>query len=932
MHRTLLLSIVLLTQVLAVNIAGQAPTNPSLTPNGVETFEAQTLGATPTGAFYTAVSSVTVIATTGASGNRAVTVADGLGGFQTPANMCLNPAAKVSFAFRFPAFTFGGSGNVARFGIGGTQAGIQVDGAGAVSSYSKIGSITNTASIPGITVAAGTWIHLSLSKIDCTGAGNYLIEFPDQGITAIQSNSAFSGSGITTVGTLVSASGTGGGISGLQLDDLTLTGFTTTACCPNHGSTETFDADTLFGAPTGPYTLDSASSNFVTNNAACHVQCFVATSKYSLDFTTTFCNSQQSITFQVRLTALPTSTTEIYAGISSVTGGISGANTAAPGQWLGIRFGSDGKVRAVDTATSQTNEILFAQAYNANTWYEVHVGNLRCELANSSNSGVRSSADVTFNGETKTVTASAAFTNAATAFHYFAVGNAQTTPAPVQHYLDDLSFRTTQINGAVFADVTGLVGFDADATGQTVIARTDGGSRIHVYDANTLVANSNSIDTHCNRVDGVAALSSHVSFFQCNTAGLVTTMSLRSNNLGDPNFGSICTSGDFCYQDIDTQSSFGSSALAGDQTNQYQIMQIEAFPFDFSIGSLHGVNVVTVGWAFTDSTGAVGVVLYNYVNNELDDSDFVTTVLDASGHIPDQICTVRDINPAPNGDGNAGTADVHDYLYAASTSGTAKGYEIQYDLKFGINNEYKPTSLTTVFPGTSQTVHPLGIACGDNRFAVLTSSKLLVYNRGSSTASVTVSISGTVPPRGLAMSRDGKWITYVADTNWHVINAATGNETGTGPIPAGTFHSMRMQGAASRLLIGTTQKIGGYPIYPITTGTEQTFDDRDYGLNRSLAGGAAGAQGGGISGSKGEQFIWFLVSTALASLAGWFLTGGNVTDGKVAPGNPAIIGILGYLGMWAGVIYWAPFYWWIPTLLPIGGLAFMLFAPKVRGS
>ncbi len=361
------------------------------------------------------------------------------------------------------------------------------------------------------------------------------------------------------------------------------------------------------------------------------------------------------------------------------------------------------------------------------------------------------------------------------------------------------------------ATVSNLVGFDVDPAGTTAIARTDGGQFIRVYPAGTL-SDPASKDTDCNRSHGVATMSNHVAYFDCDGDGAVHQVEIRSPSLNSPNKPSLCNDAGFCVEDIET------SELEGDQGEQFNLAILDRLPIDYSnnVNGFGDGDAVYVGMAFADSDGRIGVWTTTMLNNQDDRSEAVAVGI--ATQTPDAICSHRD----PNG---------NTYLYGSSSQSNVQGFRVGFNFQgsaqFGTANVI-PT-MTQVFPGSASTAGPRGVDCGDNKLAILNTGKLTVWNRtsGGQSSAPHITISGltNVPVRGVAMSSDGNWVAYANAGMWYILSANTGEVGCSGVLPSGTFQDMELHGSASSFWVATSTTIAVYSTFDCTTGEDVIFDN-----------------------------------------------------------------------------------------------------------
>lgn len=448
-------------------------------------------------------------------------------------------------------------------------------------------------------------------------------------------------------------------------------------------------------------------------------------------------------------------------------------------------------------------------------------------------------------------------------------------------YVDDIEISggTADIASSQSISVSNLVGFDVDPSGTTAIARLDAGNNVSSYSAGTLASSPTVIETNCNRFHGVAALRDYVSLLHCvaGDAGDVDQLQIRTSSLATPSFDA-CTGGSFCTANLNDED------LAGPQDDQLEITGMDAYPFDYSVASDAG-NAVYAAWGFSTLDGRAGVMTYVWRNNFPDNTNVALVTVDPSGGVTDQVCTTID---------NDGTS----YLYTASDNSNVRGYRVDFDQQSGsvINAPTLDVSLAQVFPGTASTSGPIGVACGEGRFAALTPTTVSVWDRGSNSP-VFPAITGLAGTSsgGVALSDDGEWLAYLDTDGVHVLVADNGTEVALLTPPAGTFRGLELHGAGSYAWVATSDNIARYDIYQSTTGQDTAYDPTPVPppptttTTTSTVGGVL--LGESINRASQESG---LSTTAIGALVGLV--------GILVAASLAAVGLGLVLGLWGGVV------------------------------
>lgn len=496
--------------------------------------------------------------------------------------------------------------------------------------------------------------------------------------------------------------------------------------------------------------------------------------------------------------------------------------------------------------------------------------------------------------------------------------------------------------------VTDLVGFDVDATGKTVIARTEAGPNIRTYNALPLtVAAGSPHDSECTRVGGVTASENFIAHLECDVGDPadVIGIHIQTRLLTEPDFAALCDPEDFCSdfsgQAImgDTRTSEGSGTPDGDDLDDWiDIAHVLSVPIDYGAFSTTGNNHVPIALAYTDSNGRVGVMVYTWVNNAADnvvfDSDLFTSQTPDALAVCAPALSIKDDstdNPADN---------TQFRLYTASNIADPRAYNVVVERTDGAFQvaEYTPT-MTTVFAGSGNTVGANSVACGTGAFVYGTPTTLTVWDClfcGSASPVLTKSVSG-IKTNGVAMNEaDGSFVAYVDDDGGHVICAAEdgcfneltnttvalGEEVYSFALPPGNFKGIKMQGAASYLWVATSDFIVRHDVSGFTTGSDQTYNPSLITLEEGPApeveqvgGGFLGDQLQSASDETGisvTTFGWIMAGITMVMTTGLF--GGLVWAGTgktsltlAAAGGGLLLGFVLSITMALLDAFWATF-------------------------
>jgi hypothetical protein len=465
--------------------------------------------------------------------------------------------------------------------------------------------------------------------------------------------------------------------------------------------------------------------------------------------------------------------------------------------------------------------------------------------------------------------------------------------------------------------VEALAGFDVDRTGTTLIARTGGApdneQYVRTYQAGTLATPGNSVDTDCNRIGGVAALVGYTAFFDCDetTPGQVDHLKIRSDSLGDADIPAFCLEGggSFCVQDIDANELAGCQGPNDDSPDsctgssfQYDIVGLTEVPFDYSAGcdaggtsfftgtnsALHGQecgsrDAIYMAFGATFENGYVGVITYTMNRNGDDKSQITRVQLGPSGTVINQMCVVQD----PDG---------KSYLYAAQSSADVRGWRLDFSIVPGGAFPAPGSSLTVnmvpVFTGTAQTTNPVGVACGNGKFATLQANgNLCVFARGGASPLFPCRSVSSAHSGSLAMAGNSNYVSWVEGTSvrtmcaiaagcpatTHRAAAAAGALVAQSTIPSETVVATKLDGHGNSLWVATTVKIRLYnSLYQLTSGNATACLPGDVGC------GQGGPNIGNPTGGAGDIGDLDPASLFAPYVAGLGLILGSQVGGQLA--------------------------------------------------
>ncbi|MHB8632762.1 MAG: hypothetical protein ACYDBQ_02175 [Thermoplasmatota archaeon] len=405
------------------------------------------------------------------------------------------------------------------------------------------------------------------------------------------------------------------------------------------------------------------------------------------------------------------------------------------------------------------------------------------------------------------------------------IGGCNTGPC----YIDNVKFGQAPVianigQAAAAVPVNNLVGFDVDPTGSTVIARYNpgaSGSTVGVYTAGGLVPGP-TIQSNCNRVDGVGALANFVTYADCqNSPAYVSEMVVDTSQMTAPNFGPNSNCAQYANQlgiNVPAQmQELGRVSLASwDGSAQYH-------------PALFGSGQCVFAWTYETVNGVIGLYAVDFrVVTTSSDTEYT---LDPSASSPNvaQICSWHDYLPKTE------SADPSDFLAGVSENGPVTVQRIGVTVDPNDNTPIQ-TSLGTWFtPSGAFFGGASAVGCANHHVLMATPTGtigLMRVDGGTSTKGAvlwTRTGIGVVPTRGATLSPDGScpfpnaaqcpgWYAYVAGTVIHIGNATSGQEVTTIPEPTcNNLVEMKMDAQGQSLWLACSNEIYRFAIYTATT-------------------------------------------------------------------------------------------------------------------
>lgn len=575
------------------------------------------------------------------------------------------------------------------------------------------------------------------------------------------------------------------------------------------------------------------------------------------DFYESLClHPELHVKFKFSLSALPAAGKFAAIGIKDGNGEIGIAPTG--GTHAGMRIDENGLVEAYSGSTVGSSIPSFNVVID--TWYQGDIYGVGCDGT--------SQMFVAVIGEG---TASVVDPTLAPAVEptYYTLAAGGTDVSAFKIFIDDLQVQgaaTIAAAATVCKNAAGcgneiaawtgdLVGFDVDDFGNVVIARTQESAsvgNVRALNPTSLAQiGTGSIDTECNRPDGVMAYSQYppgqfyTAFTQCTVAATtVNTFSIRSGSLGDPSYVDTACE-DFCeggsnnwnYGDSGENiscESVGDSALPATPTD---IGNVASIPISFNTSvnpSSSQPRNAHIGFAYNDPTGGnVGFWVRKLINNNPDRSCVAELPFAPPGTTVQSFCTIRYLNQTLNPQG--------DFIGAMSFGNGGKFWSTRItNLDDASQSTYPSLEMNAVGPTLPNNN---GMACsGTNDVLTLSSTGQVIrwhifagedrtrptydtegvphypFTATPGAAAWSFSSGYSPPSNGIEMDHTGNWGVYLSSaTKATVINATTGTAVAIVTLPSGTYDSMRLTRNGQNLYIATTTHIARYEIYSATT-------------------------------------------------------------------------------------------------------------------
>lgn len=442
------------------------------------------------------------------------------------------------------------------------------------------------------------------------------------------------------------------------------------------------------------------------------------------------------------------------------------------------------------------------------------------------------------------------------------------------------------IDAAATFNVTQLMGIDVDITGSFVILRNQtaaGTTLIQTLAGSTLIEQAEETTT-CFFADGVVSQGHHglVAYTICNVND-PSHLRIRTPGLAEPSF-SQCSdvfSGQSCPDDIEY--TLGSSDFE-DNDDFLHLLDVEAFPLDWSThrpGREHqsGDGLTHyLSFAYTTDTGKIGVAFYSHAGHDATDRRNQASV-GFGGGVINHMCAWTTSDSAGNS---------RQYVGAVDAGLTAKIYRVDFSfaLEQTVNELHGALTLVRTL-GASHT-GATGIGCAADKVITRNSAgsvamaDLTFDASGGITAAPTIwtSSTNTTTGRGVAVSGDGRFASFMDNTTIHVRNATTGSSVATADglsmdaSCAGLAEcpSMFMDHAGGSIWQSNTTRVAVFNVGEFTCGSACDVGPGEPpelppGVTGGLFGGAGAAVGGNLGvGTFGGNLFLGAVLIGLVSM------------------------------------------------------------------
>lgn len=386
-------------------------------------------------------------------------------------------------------------------------------------------------------------------------------------------------------------------------------------------------------------------------------------------------------------------------------------------------------------------------------------------------------------------------------------------------YTTAVSSTSTVIgNSAQSAAITHIVGFDVDDSSQSLIIRakdlTGDDTGIRALAPFSLEeTDGGEVDTKCdNRNDNVLASDGYVAYLTCDNAGDAHHISIRNGtSLNSPVFTAGGCSNDVCPQDVllNDPNTFCTGSVP-DKTTLKELDDLQTFKVNYQGDDDNDNNRAhSVVFTFSTTGGIIGMFAVTIINNDCDHYAQTEAFFPSANEV-DQMSHWQTSNgqlflAAAQG----GAAPVS---YGLSTTNERLGTDIH--LKYVATHMSAPNSYTSHGAATA-------IWGAEDKILYYSPSDSKVYLIDRASGNTLFSYTATGTKRGVTLSTDGKFGSFVDGSNIRIINTTSGTITGSITKPSGTLVRMKLSQHAQQLWYatdGTPGYVYRYAIVNATTG------------------------------------------------------------------------------------------------------------------
>ncbi len=485
----------------------------------------------------------------------------------------------------------------------------------------------------------------------------------------------------------------------------------------------------------------------------------------------------------------------------------------------------------------------------------------------------------------------------------------------VTMYLDNLTFSgyVPVVTPSSTVSVTGLTGFDIDKYGDYVIARTNSGDFVRVYDGNNLGASFINEDTNCLMNHGVAALKTKdftadpmFAYFLC---GGTTPDDIKFNTAD----GSVHLRGNTGAHDTDIPSGDLIFDVSGFDAEQFYYDIV--FPYG---GLIEQCATVQIFESFSED---ITKCVYGF--------DWTTGGANGAFYgLPTAITYHQDTDPMDSASlqwGQDYEQDTETYTTAAvdgicangwgttyivEDSSSTRGYLLTYtnDLQDGGIGDAGQTpthtgsiALSYGTPASGNLGRDidcsflLGTGSGNTKLLIATTTKVLLINT-TSTNEIEWQIPTTTAVK-VALSGDGKWASYTDATTTYIYDTMIETVEGTPKLlgtianPAGTMIDTEIDHLGQELFIATSTSINRYNLFSITTINETAPGE---GSGSSSSSSSSGSGSGSLTSGSGNCLGCSPLPTTGAGSRPFGIDVNYVADGLGLPvvGVQVLVGLI----------------------------------------